>query len=308
MTLFATVFVVSYLFHGLGITLGYHRLLSHRSYKVPKWFEYLIVMGGYLAFEGSPIFWVTTHRLHHRYSDQEGDPHSPRDGLWHAFIGWMISPRVRYSKEECVRICPDLQRDAFYRFLHANHTRWHAALCLALCVGFCILIYFVLGPVAVAANRLAALMPFVGALLVNSFGHDPKLGYQNFSTGENSRNVWWIAMMSLGEGWHNNHHAIPQSARHGMRVTEPDLSWECLKVLRLMGIASNLRLPSAGRFSALQKQFATERLFHANKSFEMPIESEPAVNSDDDMTKTVLATSQRVTSSSTVTTSKPFES
>jgi len=254
MTLFIIVFIVSYLYHGLGITLGYHRLLSHRSFRVPKWFEHFIVMGGYLAFEGSPIFWVTTHRLHHRFSDHDGDPHSPRDGLWHAFLGWMIEPTVRYDSEQSKRLCADLYNDSFYRFLHLNHTRWHALLCLGFCIAFRLVILALLGPVAVLANVLAAASPFVGALLVNSFGHMPSQGYQNFKTGENSRNVWWIAMLSLGEGWHNNHHAIPHSARHGMTVSEPDLTWEVLKLLRAFRIVSHIRMPdTSSRFIAWKK-------------------------------------------------------
>lgn len=253
MTLFLTVFVISFLYHGLGITLGYHRLLSHRSYRVPKWFEHFIVMGGYLAFEGSPIFWVTTHRLHHKYSDQPGDPHSPRDGLWHAFLGWMLKPKVAYDKFESLRLCPDLFKDPLYRLLHLNHTRWHALLCLGACILFRVLLFVLLGPLAVAANLLGAFIPFCGALLVNSFGHTSSLGYQNFETGENSRNIWWVALLSLGEGWHNNHHAIPQSARHGMKWSEPDLSWECLKLLRTIGIASQVRLPDlSSRFNELK--------------------------------------------------------
>lgn len=246
--LFILVFAVSYLYHGLGITLGYHRLLSHRSYKVPKLIEYFIISGGYLALEGSPIFWVTTHRLHHRYSDQPGDPHSPRDGWWHSFIGWMISPLVKYDSKESERLCPDLFRDPVYKFLHLNHTRWHALLCLFLAIAFRVVIYFTLGPIAVIANVTAALSPFVGALLVNSFGHMESLGYQNFKTGENSRNIWWVAMLSLGEGWHNNHHAIPQSARHGMKPSEPDITWMALQVLSFLGIAKDIRLPKPGRF------------------------------------------------------------
>jgi stearoyl-CoA desaturase (delta-9 desaturase) len=249
MTLFLTVFVLSYLYHGLGITLGYHRLLSHRSFKCPKWFEYFIVMGGYLALEGSPIYWVTTHRLHHRYSDRPGDPHSPRDGLWHSFLGWMTTPTVRYGEDESRRLCPDLYRDPFYKFLHAHHTRWHALLCLSFYVAFRLLILAVLGPVALAANMIAALLPFIGALLVNSFGHIPGMGYQNFKTGEDSQNVWWIASLSLGEGWHNNHHAIPVSARHGMKASEPDLTWEAIRLLKLFGIVRDLRMPeSSPRF------------------------------------------------------------
>src|SRR5471030_864138 len=100
MVTFVVAFLLFFVFHSQGITLGYHRLLSHRSLKVPKWLEYLIVSGAYLSIEGAPIFWVTTHRLHHRYSDHDGDPHSPRDGLFHSFISWMWKPVVLISSRE----------------------------------------------------------------------------------------------------------------------------------------------------------------------------------------------------------------
>lgn len=253
------VFILSYLYHGLGITLGYHRLLSHRSFKVPRWLEYLIVSGGYLSFEGSPIFWVGTHRLHHKYSDKPGDPHSPQDGWWHSFIGWMYSPLVDYDAAESMRLCPDLYRDPLYRFLHCNHSRWHAMLCLSFCLLFRAVILIVLGPAALVANLLGASMPFLGALMVNSFGHMSSLGYQNFRTGENSRNIWWVAMLSLGEGWHNNHHALPSSARHGMLTREPDLTWWILKALEATGLASDVRQPERKRLEEMMSVGHTGR-------------------------------------------------
>ncbi|MBX9694204.1 MAG: fatty acid desaturase [Cyanobacteria bacterium] len=260
MSLFLTVLIVSYLYHGLGITLGYHRLLSHRSFKVPLWLEYLLVSGGYLAFEGSPIFWVTTHRMHHRYSDHPGDPHSPEDGWWHSFIGWMLKPTVSYSDEESRKYCPDLFRDPVYKALHCNHSRYHALLCLVLCCVFRVAIFLLLGPWAVLANLIGALLPFTGALLVNSVGHTPSFGYQTFNTGEKSTNVWWVAMLSLGEGWHNNHHAIPQSARHGMQPLEFDLSWEALKLLRRLTLASEIRLPSSIQMAKKQKLDSVQKV------------------------------------------------
>lgn len=259
MSTFILVFIASYLFHGLGITLGYHRLLSHRSYKVPRLLEYFIVLGGYLSFEGSPVFWVATHRLHHKYSDMPGDPHSPVDGWWHSFVGWMISPRVAYTAAECERLCPDLINDPLYKFLHCGHTRYHALLCLGLCIAFRVAIYLALGPVGLAANLLGAFVPFVGALMVNSFGHLNSLGYQNFATGENSRNIWWVAMLSLGEGWHNNHHALPASARHGILPQEPDLSWAMLTLLRWFGLASDIKLPPEAKLAQAREARASGR-------------------------------------------------
>jgi stearoyl-CoA desaturase (delta-9 desaturase) len=240
---FIVAFFGFYLFHSLGITLGYHRLLSHRSLRVPKWLEYLIVSGGYLALEGSPIFGITTHRLHHRYSDHPGDPHSPMDGLWHAFIAWMWNPKVIVTPEESRKISPDLYRDPVYRFLHCRHTHWDGILCLAAAIVFRIAIFALFGPIVLAANLFATLMAFVGPLLVNSFSHLERFGYQSYDCNDGSRNVWFVALLSLGEGWHNNHHAFPQSARHGLKVAEPDATWMTICVLKLVGLASDIRLP-----------------------------------------------------------------
>lgn len=243
MATFLAVFFISYVFHSQGITLGYHRLLSHKSLKLPKLLEYIIVSGGYLAFEGSPIFWVTTHRLHHRYSDQPGDPHSPLDGLWHAFIQWMWKPTVIINAEESRLIAPDLYRDPLYRFLHCNHTHWDGWLCLFFGVLFRVPILVFLGPVALAANLLATVMAFVGPLLVNTVAHMPAFGYQSYDCGDDSRNVWFVAALSMGEGWHNNHHAFPQSARHGLTPSEIDPTWITISLLKVLGIASEIRLP-----------------------------------------------------------------
>lgn len=243
MTTFLIVFVVSYLYHGLGITVGYHRLLSHRSFKVPLWLEYFLVSGGYLCLEGSPIHWVSTHRIHHRYTDKPGDPHSPLNGFWHSFVGWMYKPIVPLTKAEALTVSPDLYRDRVYRFLEFGHTRWHALVCLIVCLLFRVLLCTFLGPIALVANLLATICPFIGAFLVNSVCHMPQFGYRNTQTLDDSKNVWWVALIALGEGWHNNHHAQPQSARHGWKSLEFDVSWYAILVMKLLGLATKIRLP-----------------------------------------------------------------
>lgn len=242
---FLIVFFLSYCFHALGITIGYHRLLSHRAFRLPKWLEYLIVAGGYLCLEGSPIFWVSTHRLHHRYSDRPGDPHSPMDGLWHAFIAWMWNPKVVISADESKKIAADLYRDPLYRFLHCRHTHWDGILCLAVAIAFRVAIVCLFGPVALTANLLATVIAFCGPLLVNTFSHMPGFGYQTYQCGDSSRNVWFVAALSFGEGWHNNHHAFPQSARHGLRPSEVDLSWLVICALKVCRLASDIRVPKS---------------------------------------------------------------
>ncbi len=243
MATFVVAFLVFYMFHTQGITLGYHRLLSHRSLKVPKWLEYFVVAGGYLALEGSPIFWVSTHRLHHRYSDHPGDPHSPVDGLWHAFIEWMWKPSVIITSEESRRVVPDLYRDPVYKFLHCRHTGWDGYMCLGFALIFRVAVLMLFGPVVLAANVLATFMAFLGPLLVNSIGHLRQFGYETYYCGDNSRNVWFVAMLSMGEGWHNNHHTFPQSARHGLKPSEIDPTWITIQLLKLLGLASEVRLP-----------------------------------------------------------------
>lgn len=243
MTVFFIAFLVSYLFHSLGITLGYHRLLSHRSLRIPRWLEYMIVAGGYLCLEGSPIFWVATHRLHHRYSDHPGDPHSPLDGLWHAFISWMWKPKVIISAAESRHIAPDLYRDPIYSLLHCKHTHWDGIVCFGFAALFRLIIFMLFGPAALAGNLLATLMAFLGPLLVNSVAHVRRFGYETYKCGDDSRNVWFVALLSMGEGWHNNHHAFPQSARHGLKILELDPTWMTICLMKRLGLAHEIRLP-----------------------------------------------------------------
>lgn len=247
MITFWVVFLLSYLYHGMGITVGYHRLLSHRAFKCPRWVEYIIVSGGYLALEGSPVAWVATHRVHHRYSDLEGDPHSPKDGFWHSFMGWLTNPKVKFTPEQIEQTVPDLWRDPVYRFFDFNHTRWHALVCLASCIALRVVIFIYLGPIALAANLLAMLTAFIGPFWVNSVCHIQEFGYRNFVTEDGSRNVWWVGLVGLGEGWHNNHHALPQSARHGIKTAEIDFSWYFIKFLSMIGLVTDIKMPRGAR-------------------------------------------------------------
>jgi fatty-acid desaturase len=264
MSLFITVFILSYLYHGFGITVGYHRLLSHRAFKVPAWLEYFIVSGGYLAFEGSPVSWVSTHRVHHRYTDDEGDPHKPADGFWHAYAAWLVKPRVVLSPEQIEQVCPDLCRDPIYSYFDFNHTRKHALVCLISCIVFRIIIFLLLGPWAVVANVLAAVTVFNAPFLVNSVCHLPHKGYKNFDTSDDSRNVWWVGLMGLGEGWHNNHHAVPQSARHGMLPIEFDLSWCAIATMKALGLATNVHMPKEPKLAPIINPALAKQLNAAN--------------------------------------------
>jgi len=257
--LFAVAFVLSYTWGVLGISIGYHRGLSHRSFKLPLLIEYFFVLGGYLVFEGGPIFWVASHRLHHRYSDRPGDPHSPNDGAWHAFLGWMSKPVVIISEDQYKVICPDLFKDPLYLFLHAGGGGRDGFLCLAINVVFRLALLALLGPFFFAGNILGSIGAFIAPLLVNSICHMPKYGYQTYKTSDLSQNCWLVALASFGEGWHNNHHQFPQSARHGLKPIELDFSWAVLLTLKTLGLARDIRLPKDKASSSLPPEKTLDR-------------------------------------------------
>jgi fatty-acid desaturase len=216
----------------LGIGMCYHRLLTHRGYKVPKWLEYTLTVLATLALEGGPIFWVATHRIHHRYSDQDGDPHSPRDGKWWAHMGWVLMGKaMHHDTTELARYVPDLAKDKFYIWI----TKYHYVPLI------------VLGVVLLAIGGLPFLMwgIFVRTVfglhstwLVNSATHS--WGTRRFKTRDDSTNSWWVALLTFGEGWHNNHHAHPVSARHGLRWYEIDTNWYCIWALKKLGLATKI--------------------------------------------------------------------
>lgn len=232
---FLVAFVLFYLWHVMGVTIGYHRLLSHRSFRCWKIVEYFWVLGGYLAFEGSPIWWATIHRAHHRYTDRPADPHSPRYGWMQAYYGWIFHSKYpdHISPESQAK---DLVNDPVYRFLEQNGN-WHAAHILAVSIGILFriaLLIFFGWPIALASLAAGVLVQQV-PLLLNVVCHLPKLGYKNYQTGEDSVNVWWVALLTAGEGWHNNHHAFPGSARSGFRWFEIDPSWLMIRLMKLCG-------------------------------------------------------------------------
>lgn len=244
LTVFVVSFFLSYFYVGVGITLGYHRLLTHKSLQVPKWLEYLIVSGGYFCLMGSPIVWVAVHRLHHLKSDQPGDPHSPRDGFTHALYKWMFEMPKYQSDDEVKRVCADMMSDPVYNKLGAGHTADQALLCLGINVAARIVLLLLFGWVAVVANVLATVTVFWSTQFVNTFCHMENHGYRTFQTREDSRNVWWVGILACGEGWHNNHHAMPKSARHGMATHEFDITWITIWVLEKLGLAKAVVRPN----------------------------------------------------------------
>jgi stearoyl-CoA desaturase (delta-9 desaturase) len=219
---------------GLGISLGYHRLHTHRSYHCPRWMEYLFAVCGTLTLEGGPIYWVATHRLHHQKSDKPGDPHSPREGLWWAHAGWIISGDTNHNNTPLMsKYAPDLGRDPFYCWLNT----WHWTPIVALSV-----LLFAIGgwPMFLWGVCLRVVAGLHATWAVNSATH--AWGSRRFSTRDDSRNNWLVALVTFGEGWHNNHHAHPTSARHGLAWYEFDISWISLKLLKAVGLAKSIKV------------------------------------------------------------------
>jgi stearoyl-CoA desaturase (delta-9 desaturase) len=237
------VLTVTYLLAGFGVTIGYHRLLTHRSFQTGRFLRGLFAALGSAALEGPVIEWVANHRKHHAFSDQEGDPHSPHvgheggwrgalRGLAHAHLGWLF--RSEFASQE--RYAPDLLADPTIRFVDRTFLLWTV-------LG--LVFPFALG-VALTGSVVGGLTGLLwgGAVRIfllhhvtfsiNSLCHF--FGRRDFETGDESRNLAWLAPLSMGESWHNNHHAFPTSAAHGLRWWEFDLSALVIRALKRAGL------------------------------------------------------------------------
>lgn len=223
--------LVLYAITALGITVGYHRLLAHRSFRSPRWLERVMATVGCCAMQGGPLRWVADHREHHFFSDSCGDPHDIRRGVFFAHMGWIfyLYPR-RYDQARITRRAADLARDPYLRWLERYHYLPGFVVGAALLSeggvslflwGFC--------------TRLVLL--YHATWLVNSAAH--LWGYRTFPYARGTNN-WLVALLTFGEGWHNNHHAWPSSARHGLKAWELDASWLVISGLRRLGVARDL--------------------------------------------------------------------
>jgi stearoyl-CoA desaturase (delta-9 desaturase) len=239
------IFAFLYVLFGLGVTVGFHRLFTHRSFKTAPWLRFTFAVLGSAAIEGPVISWVADHRKHHAFSDKEGDPHSPHVGhggglrgalvgLAHAHVGWLFIHTQRGAKR---RYAPDLMDDPVVSFVDRTFVAW-ALLGLAAA--------FALG-VAIGHSLKAGLTGLLwgGAVRmlvvhhvtysINSLCHF--FGSRRFNTDDESRNLMWLSFFSFGEAWHNNHHAFPTSAAHGMRRFEFDPSALVIRTLERLGLA-----------------------------------------------------------------------
>jgi stearoyl-CoA desaturase (Delta-9 desaturase) len=252
------VFAIVYPICGLGITVGFHRLLTHRAFKTKPWLRFTFAAMGSMAIEGPVISWVADHRKHHAFADQPGDPHSPHvdhghglkgalKGLFHAHLGWLFIHTDRANKE---RYAPDLMNDPVVRYVDRTFLLW-------VFVG--LLLPFLLGW-AIGGTLLAGLTGLLwGGLVrmlvlhhvtysINSLCHF--FGRRDYDTDDESRNLLWLAPLSLGESWHNNHHAFPTSAHHGLRWWQVDASALVIRGLEKVGLAWDVQRPSAERMAS----------------------------------------------------------
>ncbi len=265
------VLAVMYLITGMGITVGYHRLLTHRAFETHRWIRYAFAIAGSMALEGGVIDWVADHRKHHTFPDEEGDPHSPHvhdadgvkgvlQGLWHAHTGWLFSTHGQASSR---RYAADLVSDPTMRKINRRFP-------LIALIG--LLIPAALGYALSGGSWMAALSVYVWAGLVrvflvhhvtwsiNSICH--VFGKRRFDVRDQSTNVFWLALPSLGEAWHHNHHAFPRSAFHGLRWYELDPSGWLILAMGKVGLAwdvvtvspekqrERMRVPAAGSVGA----------------------------------------------------------
>ncbi len=253
-----------FVFGTLGMSIGYHRLFTHRGFTCPRWLECTIAVLGSCCGEEAPAFWVAVHRKHHHHSDGDNDPHSPLQSFFWGHVGWLLLKDPELKRYTVIdRYARDLQRDPFHAWL-IKHDHWIHLFFLSW------LLFFAAGfagalttgsTVSDAAQFGLSLMVWGGALrtvvvwhqtwFVNSAAH--LWGYRNYETRDDSRNNVWAGIFCNGDGWHNNHHADPTSARHGHKPWEIDLSWLTIRAMMTLGLARDVVLPSpvlAAKFAA----------------------------------------------------------
>ncbi|XP_019456129.1 PREDICTED: palmitoyl-monogalactosyldiacylglycerol delta-7 desaturase, chloroplastic-like [Lupinus angustifolius] len=227
-----SLYVVTGLF---GITLSFHRNLSHKSFKVPKWLEYFFAYCGVLALQGNPIDWVSTHRYHHQFCESARDPHTPTQGFWYSHMTWLFDTNSITEKYGEPNNVVDLEKQFFYRFMKSSYIFHPLALGA--------LLYAIGGfPFIVWGVGVRIVWVYHITWLVNSVCH--VWGSQAWNTGDLSRNNWWVSLFAFGEGWHNNHHAFEYSARHGLEWWELDMTWYVVRFLQAIGLATEVKLPN----------------------------------------------------------------
>ncbi len=225
---------ISYLFQTLGVTAGYHRYFSHHAFKTSRFFQFVLGWLGCAAMQNGPLWWASGHRRHHRFSDRPGDPHSPViGGFWHAHLGWVLSGENDHPDLDNVR-----DFSVFRELRLLDRFKWVPT---ATTGALCALVFG--APGFVWGLGIGTTLAFHAPLFVNSAGH--LWGARRFETKDGSRNNAWLGALVLGEGWHNNHHHDPSSARHGFTWCEVDVTYYVIWLLSKVGVVWELRQPRA---------------------------------------------------------------
>ena len=244
-TALAVFLVLHWMTCSLGVCLGYHRYLAHRSMKLSKPVEFTTLALGTISGEGTPLMWSAVHRLHHQQSDQKGDPHSPKDGPWWSHLLWLFVRRSNKANEILFRrYCPELMNRPLIRFFERTQIWWLLGTAAVLAgAGYLLGGWFGAISFLVWGVCVRMVVAYHSTWLVNSATHI--WGYRNYETRDQSKNLWWVAIFAYGEGWHNNHHAHPSVAPAGHRWWEFDITWWTIKALRFCGLAwdVNDRIP-----------------------------------------------------------------
>lgn len=260
-----------YVAAGLAINVAYHRCLSHRSFDLWRPLKYLLVTLGLPA--GTPIQWAGNHRFHHKHADRPGDPHSPvLDGFWYAHVGWYIGTKnvfacVLYSLAGPFRtlydgwnrprtnlcynsLAADLESDRYFRFV--SRPMPFMILCWVHAATFFGLAYFVWGWIGVAFLWVTLVVIYNLGDAIDSVAH--LLGERPFDAVHHARNNFWLGLLTLGEGWHANHHVFPWSAKHGLLGRQFDTSWQIIRILGRFGVAKNIKVPTRESITARMQE------------------------------------------------------
>jgi len=234
-TAFALFIFLHWLTCSIGICLAYHRFLTHRGFDLPKWLAYTVVFIGTLACQNGPIKWVAQHRMHHAGSDTDDDPHNAAKGFWWSHFKWMCYEHKTFDDPEIIKqYAKDIADDPFYNFLEKYYIQIQFALGFILLAigGWSFVVWGIFARLVLAYH---------GTWFVNSAAH--MFGYKNFKLDKDlSTNCWWVGLLAYGEGWHNNHHAFPKSARHGLLPWEIDMTWMAIAFLKMLGLAKNIKV------------------------------------------------------------------
>ncbi|MDQ3749160.1 MAG: fatty acid desaturase [Acidobacteriota bacterium] len=245
---FAAMLIGNWIVGSLGVGLGYHRLLTHRSFKAPKWLEYTLTVFGAMAIQDDAPKWVATHRIHHQFVETDKDPHSTRPGFWWAHMEWILRGTAQDHDEATLkRYVPDLLKDKFHVLLAKYY---YIPLVLS---GF---VLFAIGGWSMVLWGVFARVVFGwhSTWFVNSATHF--FGKRRFATEDDSTNNAWVAILTFGEGWHNNHHAQPTSARHGLKWYEFDMNWLTIRLFEKLGWAKQIRIFDAEKLPLELKKAA----------------------------------------------------